>query len=199
MLECSLEFFHPLSPVDICILRDDRGRPSGEADVYFATHNDASQAMNKDRANIRKDWWITCLNLINCLTEHRYIELFLESDAAPPPQPVPPPPMEPPYMNGPCHDDPYPPPGTRLNGDAPALFRGRRHMIHMRGLPYRATENDIAGKTCSVVEWNSSSSRSQNFSDHCARLTFGSCTTTEAARQVKPMSSLHRTMTRSER
>ena len=47
------EFFLPLRPITVQILFDDLGRPSGEADVEFATHDDAVKAMNKDKAFIR--------------------------------------------------------------------------------------------------------------------------------------------------
>ena len=48
------EFFRPLVPSKITILKDDLGRPSGEADVEFFTHGEAEKAMNKDKANMRK-------------------------------------------------------------------------------------------------------------------------------------------------
>ena len=41
------------------------GRVTGEADVEFATHEDAVAAMSKDKANM----------------QHRYVELFLNSTA----------------------------------------------------------------------------------------------------------------------
>ncbi|CAG2170342.1 unnamed protein product, partial [Oppiella nova] len=59
------EFFLPLRPLNVQILIDDLGRPSGEADVAFATHEDSVKAMNKDKAFIQK----------------RYIELFLHSNS----------------------------------------------------------------------------------------------------------------------
>ncbi|XP_008483000.2 heterogeneous nuclear ribonucleoprotein H-like, partial [Diaphorina citri] len=59
-----VDFFSPVVPVYVDI-NYKNGRPSGEADVYFATHEDAMQAMSKDRTNIR----------------HRYIELFLNSSS----------------------------------------------------------------------------------------------------------------------
>ena len=48
------DFFLPLIPSRVTILFDDSGRPSGEADVEFRTHLEASKAMNKDKANMRK-------------------------------------------------------------------------------------------------------------------------------------------------
>ncbi len=48
------EFFLPLRPISVRILFDEMGRASGEADVEFATHEDAVKAMNKDKAYIRK-------------------------------------------------------------------------------------------------------------------------------------------------
>nr|KAF6477656.1 heterogeneous nuclear ribonucleoprotein F [Molossus molossus] len=59
-------FFSPLSPVRVHIEVGPDGRVTGEADVEFATHEEAAAAMCKDRANMR----------------HRYIELFLNSTAA---------------------------------------------------------------------------------------------------------------------
>ncbi|XP_066959796.1 heterogeneous nuclear ribonucleoprotein H3-like isoform X2 [Macrobrachium rosenbergii] len=57
------DFFRPLNPVNIHIIMDNQNRPSGEADIEFATHDDAVKAMSKDKANM----------------QHRYIELFLNS------------------------------------------------------------------------------------------------------------------------
>ncbi|CAG4946333.1 unnamed protein product [Colias eurytheme] len=56
-------FFKPIRPVNITILYDNSGRPSGEADVEFECHDDAMRAMRRDKNNM----------------EHRYIELFLNS------------------------------------------------------------------------------------------------------------------------
>ncbi|RWS07229.1 heterogeneous nuclear ribonucleoprotein H-like protein [Dinothrombium tinctorium] len=80
------EFFRPLQPISVRILVDEMGRASGEADVEFATHDEAAKAMNKDKAHM----------------QHRYIELFLHSSQSPPPPaPVPPPPapVPPPSFN----------------------------------------------------------------------------------------------------
>ncbi|XP_065749924.1 heterogeneous nuclear ribonucleoprotein F isoform X5 [Phocoena phocoena] len=56
-------FFSPLNPVRVHIEIGPDGRVTGEADVEFATHEEAVAAMSKDRANM----------------QHRYIELFLNS------------------------------------------------------------------------------------------------------------------------
>ncbi|CAG5034007.1 unnamed protein product [Parnassius apollo] len=56
-------FFKPIRPVNINILYDNSGRPSGEADVEFECHDDAMRAMRRDKNNM----------------DHRYIELFLNS------------------------------------------------------------------------------------------------------------------------
>jgi heterogeneous nuclear ribonucleoprotein F/H len=56
-------FFSPLNPVRIHIEIGPDARVTGEADVEFATHEEAVAAMSKDRANM----------------QHRYIELFLNS------------------------------------------------------------------------------------------------------------------------
>ncbi|KAB0348642.1 hypothetical protein FD754_013499 [Muntiacus muntjak] len=55
--------FSPLNPVRVHIETGPDGRVTGEADVEFATHEEAVAAMSKDRANV----------------QHRYIELFLNS------------------------------------------------------------------------------------------------------------------------
>ncbi|XP_012496564.1 PREDICTED: heterogeneous nuclear ribonucleoprotein F-like [Propithecus coquereli] len=59
-------FFSPLKPVRVQIEIGPDGRVTGEADVEFATHEEAVASMAKDRANM----------------QHRYIELFLNSTAA---------------------------------------------------------------------------------------------------------------------
>ncbi|XP_078540016.1 uncharacterized protein LOC144824947 [Lissotriton helveticus] len=58
-------FFSPLNPVRVHIEVGSDGRVTGEADVEFATHEDAVAAMSKDKANM----------------QHRYVELFLNSTA----------------------------------------------------------------------------------------------------------------------
>lgn len=57
------DFFRPLNPVHISLGTEPSGRASGKADVQFATHEDAVEAMKKDKSNM----------------QHRYIELFLNS------------------------------------------------------------------------------------------------------------------------
>ncbi|KAL0973829.1 hypothetical protein UPYG_G00211740 [Umbra pygmaea] len=56
-------FFSPLNPVRVHLEIGPDGRVTGEADVEFATHEDAVAAMSKDKANM----------------QHRYVELFLNS------------------------------------------------------------------------------------------------------------------------
>ncbi|KAK0093599.1 hypothetical protein PV326_013136 [Microctonus aethiopoides] len=57
------DFFRPIAPVNIRIILENSGRASGEADVEFATHEEAVKAMSKDKSHM----------------SHRYIELFLNS------------------------------------------------------------------------------------------------------------------------
>lgn len=57
------DFFSPIVPRNITLQYENSGRPSGEADVEFSCHEDAVQAMSKDKSNM----------------QHRYIELFLNS------------------------------------------------------------------------------------------------------------------------
>jgi len=57
------DFFRPVAPTHVTFTTDHTGRASGEADVEFATHEDAVRAMSKDKQNMN----------------HRYIELFLNS------------------------------------------------------------------------------------------------------------------------
>lgn len=58
-----VKFFYPLVVSKILIECGPDGRPSGEADVYFSSHQDAMAAMSRDRQHIGD----------------RYIELFLNS------------------------------------------------------------------------------------------------------------------------
>lgn len=71
------------------------GRVTGEADVEFATHEDAVAAMSKDKANMRKLHFVFVFLIVHVLPqqwvlmvfpslhplEHRYVELFLNSTA----------------------------------------------------------------------------------------------------------------------
>jgi len=56
-------FFEPFKPCGIFIKMQDDGRASGEADADFSSHEEAQEAMTKDKNTIK----------------HRYIELFLRS------------------------------------------------------------------------------------------------------------------------
>lgn len=58
-------FFSPINPMRIHIDMAPNGKPTGEADVEFRSHEDAVAAMSKDKHNM----------------QHRYIELFLNSTA----------------------------------------------------------------------------------------------------------------------
>ncbi|KYN33681.1 Heterogeneous nuclear ribonucleoprotein F [Trachymyrmex septentrionalis] len=57
------DFFRPIEPVNVRIILENGGRPSGEADVEFATQEEALKAMCKDKSHM----------------SHRYIELFMNS------------------------------------------------------------------------------------------------------------------------
>jgi len=60
------KFFHPLCITNLKLKQDKLGRATGTAEVEFSCHNDAVDAMKRDREKIG----------------HRYIELFLESIAS---------------------------------------------------------------------------------------------------------------------
>ena len=47
-----VQFFSPLNPVSIRIIYEPNGRPKGEADVDFATHEAATAAMGKHKQNM---------------------------------------------------------------------------------------------------------------------------------------------------
>ncbi|XP_052761660.1 heterogeneous nuclear ribonucleoprotein H3-like isoform X2 [Mya arenaria] len=57
------DFFSPLVPVKVEFEYNAQGKPTGEANVDFSTHQEAKEAMKKHKANM----------------QHRYIELFLNS------------------------------------------------------------------------------------------------------------------------
>ena len=48
------QFFAPINPVEVRLLYEESGRPKGECDVDWATHNDAEAAMLKDKQNMGK-------------------------------------------------------------------------------------------------------------------------------------------------
>ena len=51
-----LQFFYPLVPIEIEIMRDDLGRPNGLAKVEFETFAQAKQALAKNRSYIGSRW-----------------------------------------------------------------------------------------------------------------------------------------------
>ncbi|XP_067902729.1 G-rich sequence factor 1-like [Heterodontus francisci] len=61
-----VKFFQPLRPVRIIVEYGPDGKATGEADVHFATHEDAVAAMTKDKSHM----------------QHRYIELYLNSSCS---------------------------------------------------------------------------------------------------------------------
>ncbi|XP_064792605.1 G-rich sequence factor 1 [Oncorhynchus masou masou] len=61
-----VQFFSPLALSRILVEFGPDGRASGEADVYFTSHQDAVSAMTRDKAHMQE----------------RYIELFLNSTAS---------------------------------------------------------------------------------------------------------------------
>uniref|UniRef100_G3PUH7 Heterogeneous nuclear ribonucleoprotein H3 (2H9) n=1 Tax=Gasterosteus aculeatus aculeatus TaxID=481459 RepID=G3PUH7_GASAC len=60
------KFFSPLNPLRVHIDVAPNGKSTGEADVEFRSHEDAVEAMSKDKNHM----------------QHRYIELFLNSTAS---------------------------------------------------------------------------------------------------------------------
>lgn len=50
----SFQFFSPIQPVRVNFEFGTNGRPSGEANVDFATHQEAMEAMKKHKSNMRK-------------------------------------------------------------------------------------------------------------------------------------------------
>jgi heterogeneous nuclear ribonucleoprotein F/H len=48
------DFFQPLVPIRVNMDFDQFGRPSGEAEVFFQSHEDAQSAMKKNNQHIGK-------------------------------------------------------------------------------------------------------------------------------------------------
>lgn len=84
-----LQFFSPLVVSKILIECGPTGRPNGEADVYFSSHQEAMSAMSRDRQRIGETdgdmetpgsglhMWLNSPFLY--FLGERYIELFLNS------------------------------------------------------------------------------------------------------------------------
>ncbi|XP_067850627.1 G-rich sequence factor 1-like isoform X5 [Heptranchias perlo] len=77
-----VKFFQPLRPVRIIVEYGPDGKATGEADVHFATHEDAVAAMTKDKSHMRKHITQSGKSELQCLWEHRYIELYLNSSCS---------------------------------------------------------------------------------------------------------------------
>lgn len=68
-----LQFFSPLNPVRVHIEIGPDGRVTGEADVEFATHEDAVAAMSKDKANMRKLYCVFVVAVICFFFLHAHL------------------------------------------------------------------------------------------------------------------------------
>ncbi|XP_022654217.1 heterogeneous nuclear ribonucleoprotein H2-like isoform X3 [Varroa jacobsoni] len=142
------DFFSPLRPISIQFVYEVGGRPSGECDVEFATHRDATDAMVKNNAHMGT----------------RYVELFLKSSPSVGNKGH--------HGNGQGHHggyysndyDDYGYGGTNTgfrsgggghghsgghgsrNGGGPGGFGVGPvggHFVHMRGLPYKASDENV--------------------------------------------------------
>jgi heterogeneous nuclear ribonucleoprotein F/H len=58
------DFFKPLKPMHVEVIFNRRDRPSGEADVFFESLDEAEEAMSKNKNTMGS----------------RYIELFLKTE-----------------------------------------------------------------------------------------------------------------------
>ena len=54
------DFFQPLVPIRVNMDFDQFGRPSGEAEVFFQSHEDAQSAMKKNNQHIGEPHVVTC-------------------------------------------------------------------------------------------------------------------------------------------
>ena len=61
----SFQFFSPLVPVKVEFEYNSAGKPTGEANVDFSTHQEAKEAMKKHKANMRKSETQTWVSLKN--------------------------------------------------------------------------------------------------------------------------------------
>ena len=50
-----VDFFAPLVVLKVNVSYDQSGRPSGEAEIYFHSHDDAAAAMQKNKQHIGKE------------------------------------------------------------------------------------------------------------------------------------------------
>uniref|UniRef100_A0A915K1W1 RRM domain-containing protein n=1 Tax=Romanomermis culicivorax TaxID=13658 RepID=A0A915K1W1_ROMCU len=81
-----VEFFKPTKVLNIMVLFDETtGKSLGEATVEFLTHDDAVEAMKKDKQHLVIQLKKSKLRIM--LQSERYTDLFLDS-VAPPPAPV---------------------------------------------------------------------------------------------------------------
>ncbi|KAF6738977.1 G-rich sequence factor 1 [Oryzias melastigma] len=122
-----LHFFSGLDVVEngVTMVTDGRGRNSGEAFVQFSSQEEAGKALQKHRE----------------MMGHRYIEVFPSRSSeirstwkrrtSPPPQSAPPPPA------GRPASAPHRP-------VSPQSSEASRHFIHMRGLPFQTSGEDIS-------------------------------------------------------
>jgi len=166
------EFFAGLEIEEngVLIVTDFNGRASGEAFVQFTNTADAASALEKNKAMMGRRY-IEVFK--SSMEEAKRAQGMMMGCGPGPGGPMrgPGPPgamrggyggggMPPPYGGGP-RPGPYdrgyggPPrggyggPPMPYGGGGPGPMRGARHIVHMRGLPFRVTEQDIA-------EWFSS-------------------------------------------
>lgn len=56
LIKFAIQFFHPLEPIEIELLRDELGRPNGSAKIEFATFAQAKEALKKNRQFLGSRW-----------------------------------------------------------------------------------------------------------------------------------------------
>lgn len=71
------DFFQPLVPVRVNMDFDQFGRPSGEAEVFFQSHEDAQSAMKKNNQHIGESSVVTlCVVLLNIAPDNQSETVF---------------------------------------------------------------------------------------------------------------------------